>query len=157
MERDERAAIIPGVILVCLGLALLAAQFVPGIGGETVVFGLGLAFLAIYFYMREFGFLVPAGVLTGLGLGLIAKRTIGGGAAVLGLGLGFVAIWVLDRLYTRASNFWPLIPGGILLVVGLGTTVPSLGAVVGRLWPLGLVILGVVFVVLALRGRGAPR
>jgi hypothetical protein len=38
---------------------------------------------------------------------------------VLGLGLGFIAIWVIALLLEGARDrVWPLIPGGILAVVG---------------------------------------
>lgn len=149
--RDGR--IIPGVILVVLGLALLAAQFVPGIGGEVVVPALGAAFLVLYFYTRTYGFLIPGCILTGLGLGILAETRLavpGVEPVVLGLGLGFVAIFAIDAAYTRFSNWWPLIPGGILVVVALAPAFPQLAPVIGKLWPLGLVIVGLVLVFAAL-------
>lgn len=153
-RKDGR--IIPGVILVVLGLALLAAQWIPGLGGEVVVLGLGIAFLALYFYTRTYGFLVPGGVLTGLGLGIVAESRLQLGGAepvVLGLGLGFLLIAVLDAAFTRFSNWWPLIPGLILVLIGLAPAFPQFGPVLEKLWPLALVIVGLVLVVLALTRR----
>lgn len=156
MADDRRGAIVPGVILVALGLALLAAQFVPGLGGEVVLLGLGAAFLAVGFYQRAYGLLIPGCILTGLGTGIAAGDALGGELVVVGLGLGFIAIWVIDRLYTRASNWWPLIPGGILLTVGIAIALPDIAPVVVRLWPIVLIVIGVALVAVALgRGRGA--
>lgn len=145
--------IIPGVILVVLGLALLAAQFVPGLGGEVVLPALGVAFLALYFYTRTYGFLVPGCILTGLGVGVLAERTVHLGGiepVVLGLGFGFLAIAAVDAVYTRFSNWWPLIPGGILVAVAVAPAFPQLAPIAGKLWPLVLVIVGLALVVAAL-------
>lgn len=155
MADDRRAGIVAGAILVALGLALLAGRFVPGFAGELVVLGLGGAFLALYFYTRQYGLLVPGGVLTGLGLGIVAQRTFGPQSVTIGLGIGFVLVWVFDRLYTRASNWWPLVPGGILTAAGLAAAVPSLGRYADVLWPLVLLVVGAVLIVMALRGRHA--
>jgi hypothetical protein len=155
MADDRRKAIIPGAILILLGAILLAAEFLPGLGLEDfAVLAIGIVFLVAFLLQRQYGFLVPAGILTGLGLGIVAEQWFGGDLTVLGLGLGFIAIWVLDRLVTRASTWWPLIPGGILVVVGITAAFPWLAPLVGRLWPVAIVAVGVVLVVLALARRG---
>ncbi len=92
----------------------------------------------------------------GLGLGVLAEDRLGAAGVqlvVLGLGLGFVAVWALDRLYTRSSNYWPLIPGGILVLVAIAPAVPPLGVIVEQLWPVALIAVGIALVVAALTRR----
>ena len=62
---------------------------------------------------------------------------------MLSIAGGFLGIWVLGSIYRLPQNhWWPLIPGGILTLVGLvqisRTDVD--GAL--RLWPVILVVLG---------------
>jgi len=60
----------------------------------------------------------------------------------IGLGLGFVAIFVVQLVVARASHWWPLIPGGILVLVGLAETVPQAQAVLEKGWPVILIVIG---------------
>ena len=52
---------------------------------------------------------------------------------VLTLGLGFCLIWVLER-----KHWWALIPGGILVMVGLSNFWGIM-----QFWPIALIALGV--------------
>lgn len=120
-----------GLLLIGLGGALLLAV-TTDIGGEVVVGFIGLAFLAAYAAQRTYGFLIPGGILTGLGVGLLLESLgVGGDVVTFGLGAGFVAIAIVDRLVTpgRAAWWWPLIPGAVLLLSSAGsvTGVPDLG------------------------------
>jgi hypothetical protein len=153
-DEDRRAAIIPGALLILLGLLFLAAQFLPGLRlGDFVVLVIGLVFLGAFAYQRQYGFLVPGGILTGLGLGIAVQSVTGQDLVVLGLGLGFLAVWALDAAVTRTSNWWPLIPGGVLVLVGLATLVPSLALVLARMWPLLLIAAGIVLVLVSFGRR----
>lgn len=157
MADRRNPQIVGGVILVVLGVALLIAQLVPGLGGEVVLPAIGVAFLVAYFYMRQYGFLVPGGILTGLGIGVVLQNRVQLGGVeivVLGLGLGFLLIWVLDAVYTRFSNWWPLIPGTILVAVAVAPAIPQLGDLVERLWPVLLIAAGIALVIAALARRG---
>ena len=83
------------------------------------------------------GFLIPGAIILGLGVGLVLHSFQffggwGGDVVTLGLGLGFCLIWVLER-----RHWWALIPGGILVLVGLSTIY-----IFGALWPLALIALG---------------
>ncbi len=123
-----RDRIVLAIILIVVGVVSLASQmfeFSTDVGGLVVtVIGLGL--LAAFAYTRQYGYLIPAGIMTGLGVGIIASESFAfvdeqttGGAIVLGLGVGFLAIWVIGGIMRLAQNhWWPLIPGGILAVVG---------------------------------------
>lgn len=138
--RSTRTA---GLILIALGVALLIA-LTTDVGGESVIGFLGLAFLVAYATSRAYGYLVPGGILTGLGAGLVIESLGGPSASVLlGLGGGFLAIALIHRLVGTAGSgwWWPLIPGGVLTVVGASNLpgTPNLGR---YLIPIALIAIG---------------
>lgn len=134
-----------GLLLIGLGGIVLLA-ITTDIGGEIVVGFIGVAFLIAYATNRTYGLLIPGGILTGLGAGMLLESAgVGGDVAAFGLGAGFVAIAVIDQLVTpgRSAWWWPLIPGGVLLVSSAGsvTGVPDLGR---YLLPAVLIAIGAV-------------
>lgn len=146
-----------GVLLVFLGVALLLIDL-TGVGGVAVVLLGGLAFLATYAATRSYGFLVPGGILTGFGSALVAQD-VGwtDDVALLGLGSGFLLIPVV-QLLARAPReggwWWPVIPGGIL--VGLGVIEHLQGSAAGLVLPGLLIILGLSFLLSAALRRPEP-
>ena len=107
-ERRDNAAVTFGAVLVVVGAVLLGARFndVVAAGGPALWIGLG--FLTWWAFSGNYGLLVPAGVLTGLGVGLmLAHARLLTELAALGLGVGFLVIYALDAL-RRAT----LEPGG---------------------------------------------
>ncbi|MGH8246894.1 MAG: hypothetical protein ACREUU_10730 [Gammaproteobacteria bacterium] len=100
---DQRRSVL-GVILIVLGIVFLIGQRL-NVGGEGVVAAIGLAFLTAYAFTRNYGFLVPGGIMTGLGIGIIYENRLNGEGApvLLGLGLGFISIAVVD-LHGAARN-----------------------------------------------------
>jgi hypothetical protein len=150
----NRHSIIPGIVLIGLGVFLLIAQ-TTGVGGEAIVAVIGAAFLVAYAFTRQYGFLVPGGIVTGLGVGIIVETQLGGGSAVLlGLGLGFISIYLVDTLVaTRPAGWWPLIPGGILATIGVFVAAGQEGwlAEIARLWPLALIVIGAYVILVQLR------
>lgn len=149
---------VAGIILIALGVLFLLGQSLQ-IGGEAVVALIGAAFLVAYALTRQYGFLVPGGIMTGLGIGIIYEDRLdaGGAAVLLGLGGGFLLIYVVSALRGRApGDWWPLIPGGILTIIGLMLAANATGAlaVIGRWWPAVLVIAGL-FIILRRPARPA--
>jgi hypothetical protein len=166
----------PGLGLVLVSLVLALGTFVPeSVVGAFFIVVPGVVLLVIYAWRKAYPFLIPACLLLVLGLVIPGLPTWTGMAqeqdmAAAGLlscaiGLAFVAMYLIDRFYTRASNWWPLIPGLVLLVVGalLGLTGLGRGLTMGqwqalsdlqvKLWPLVLIALGVWLVLrYALRG-----
>lgn len=152
---DQRS-LIAGVALVVLG-AYLAFVQITGFGGEAVVALIGLAFLGAYAVTRTYGFLIPGAIMTGLGVGILWETQIdpGGGSVVIGLGVGFLAIYVIDRMISaETAHWWPLIPGGILTVVGVMIVAGQQRWLeqMEWLWPVALVAIGAVLILLQLRG-----
>ena len=102
-------------VLIVLGaLLLLGNLFDLGSGIFFIV--LGGAFLAGHFSTRNYGLLIPAMILIGLGMGISLQDI-----RLLGfrdywvpfcLGLGFATIYLIDRITWFQSGSWPLWPGG---------------------------------------------
>lgn len=152
----RKEPVLTGLVLIVLGLGLYALRNAHI--DEAVGFvALGGAFLAAYFYRRQYGFLVPGGILLGLGLGLMGfgpLQPLVDEPVPFGLGLGFLLVWALDRAYTRAGSWWPLVPGGVLVLVGVAEDSGSVEWFLEQGWPLAVVAVGVILVIGGLLGRG---
>ena len=159
IQRSRRNHIASGAALVVIGLVALALQYVEGPARAIILVLAGGSFIATYLYSDIYGLLIPGGILAGLGLGSLAEWQ---GLAVpdphaIGLGVGFVAIYVIERLFRHRAHWWPLIPGGILMLSGVGAHFGDVGHILWRWAPAVLVILGVVLVTRAIaRGSGVP-
>lgn len=128
---------------------------------------LGVIFLGWGFLQRHAGPMIPGGILTGLGLGVVAQQTlftdasdeIRGAIVVLGLALGFLVIMPLSQLVEGRFHWWPAIPGAILLVVSLTMFAGPGGVAVlqalNYLWPIALIVVGAYLIWLIYRPRGA--
>lgn len=150
-----------GVLLVALGVVLIVGRWL-GVGAEAIVALLGIGFLSAYVATRAYGFLIPGGILTGLGTGVVVAAAGGPGASpVLGLGVGFLTIAVVDRAvagWERPGWWWPLIPGGILTIVGV-SEIPELEPIARYLLPAALIAVGIWLIAFSPRRRaerGAP-
>lgn len=152
---------IPGIILIVVGITLLAAQWFERAGG-LVLGGLAFMFLALYVGTRKDGFLVPGAILAGLAIGVGLEEngyTLNGSVVVLGLAGGFLAIYVIDMLFGSHPHWWPLIPGGILAIVGGSQAIGGTEAqeIVSRWWPAVLIVVGVIVLFARQRQLKAPR
>jgi hypothetical protein len=158
-RHRESPALTIGAVLVVVGAVLLAYRFSDTLaaGGAPLVIGLG--FVTWWAVGGGFGLVVPGGVLSGIGVGLILEEAgFYGDAVPFGLGLGFLAIYVLDALRRREwSRWWPLVPGAVLVVVGLFGDTSAWESLGGFGWPLILIAVGVVVLVVALSRRGTRR
>jgi hypothetical protein len=140
-----------GIILVVLGLMFLAAQWFD-FTGAAVLGSISVFFVAMYATTRKYGFLIPGMILGGLAVG-VGLQEYGydpnGGVVVLGLGAGFIAIYLINVVVQTPASWWPLIPGGILSVVGATQVAEGTAAAetVARLWPVGLIVAGVIVLV----------
>jgi hypothetical protein len=161
MDEQNRGRYIAGAVLILLGIAFFAMQFLGELGTSAILFGVGVIFLVVYFFTRSYGFLIPGCILAGLALGQVADQagmfTVSGLSGI-GLGIGFLAIFVIDWLYTRNFRWWPLIPGGIIVVGGIASANENLQTLISRGWPLILVVVGLVILAGAfgLTGRRNP-
>ena len=101
-------------------MTLFAVQLL-NLDGDVIVLVIGLVFAIAFAATRRYGLLIPAGIMTGLGTGILLEDFgVMGEPVVLGLGLGFLAIYAADFLTSGASapgRWWPLIPGAILTII----------------------------------------
>jgi hypothetical protein len=155
MDRRNYA---PGFLLVGFGALLYLVQAAV-IGGEALLVLIGAALLAAYALTRQYAFLVPGSIMTGLGLGVLwdAQTAYQGGAVLVGLGLGFGMVCIVDLVvkHTRAP-WWPLIPGGILTTIGVLIETGREGYLADFAWlgPLALVVIGIVLLITQGAGHG---
>jgi hypothetical protein len=155
-QRDQWVG---GAVLIAIGGALLLGQLV-GDAGQFILLGIGIVLLVLFAVSRNPGTLIGGGIVTGLGAGvLVAANTTGdiAGAAVLfGLGLGFVGVWLVGTLLRLPeTRVWPLIPGAILVVIGVVVLAgPEAAEALELLWPIALIGVGAVVIVAAFMGRG---
>ncbi len=166
---NRRSAILPGLLFILIGAWLLARNLnlpVPGLErlwpGVLVLFG--LAFLGQYLASgrRDEGlvFVGLAGTLLGaffftITLGYLSWGDLGTYWPIFVLigGVAFLGQWLAkpaDR-GLLVPAVMALLVGGVALVFTLGLLDASLAAQVGRLWPLGLIVLGVIMLISYLR------
>ena len=140
------------IILIVVGAGGLATQTLKpttDVGG-WIVLTIGLALLGAFAYTRNYGYLIPGGILTGLGAGIIASQALTfpndetkSGAIVLGLGLGFLSIWVVGAIVRVAQHhWWPLIPGGILTAIGGALLIGGQAVRLLDYWGVAIIALG---------------
>jgi hypothetical protein len=159
--------VITGVVVIALGLIMFIATVTDSqLVGQMIVLLLGVTFLAWGVMVRHPGPLIPGCILSGLGVGILLSQWLStsisgqaqGGIVTLCMGLGFLLIMPVQQFVTRqAAHWWPLIPGGILTLTGLGLLLGDAGLTMltwmGRLWPLAVIGVGLALLYQALRSQ----
>jgi hypothetical protein len=119
-------------VLVAIGSIIVVSRLVPGTG-EYVLLAVGLTCLVAFLLTREYGYAVAAGIVGGLGVGVVLSATVqdpnDGAVFMLSLAGGFAAVWILGFFAVLPErNPWPLAPAAILAAVGISivTDTPSL-------------------------------
>lgn len=121
-------ALVPGGVLFGLGFAMLFTQHSWTDFTLCLGLGVGLPLLIWGLAVRLIGLVIPGCLLLGAGLGVyFAWRSpmAGNGLTQTGILLAYLALgWglmtIFGRWVTRHYIWWPLIPGGIFAVVGMG-------------------------------------
>ena len=171
----RKGTIIPALFLILLGVYFLLNELSIGIPGwDTIwpVFPLagGLAFLAGYPFgsRRDPGlvFVGTAATLVGLWcffitLGPLAYRDLGTWWPVFVLigGVAFLAQWAAARFRDWGALFLALVAlvvGGTALAVTLQPLGPQTRALLPRLWPVILILVGLMTLLRAVLGRRSP-
>jgi hypothetical protein len=159
--------IVGGLVLIAIGGLALLSQF-TNLESMALLFlpALGAIFLVWGIAVRHFGPMIPGGILSGIGLGTIlvtrtfetAGESVQGGAFMLAFAGGWATITILSAIFTRETQWWPLIPGGIMALIGgtilLGGVFKTALILAGRFWPLALIVLGIYVLWQALRSSG---
>ncbi len=147
-----------GIALILIGAAILLGRWLD-IGSYTVIL-LGSAMLVWGSLSRRTGWIIPGGVLTGIGLGILVMngpwripQVDQNGVFLLCFALGWFLITLLTALFT-CTQWWALIPGGIMAFIG-GTILVTNGAVrwedLNLVYAFLLILVGLVL--LTLSGR----
>lgn len=156
MINTSQGRLAAGAILIVVGLILLASQLVEGLADHVWTLLIGGLFVTGYFYRRAYGLLIPGCILLGIGLGNLGQGPILqlGDFDSIALGLGFLAIFVIDTLYRGRSHWWPLIPGGVLVISGLAEGSQAFKDLLTVGWPGILILIGLIILSGTFRGAG---
>lgn len=152
----SRDNIVGGVILIAVGILALVGQFVNlGDWGIYFVAGLGGLFLLLGILRRDIGWLIPGGILGGLGTGIVLvagpwqtalTEDQQGGVFLLAFAAGWLLITALSAVFTRETAWWALIPAGILALIGatvlFGGAFETVLRWLGQGWPVVLILIG---------------
>ncbi len=150
----KRQQLVWGVVLVSVGVWMLVNNFTGWELGATLPLALGLFFLVWGSVNRKIGFLIPGGILTGIGAGAVLlegpfnglEGETAGGLFLLTFALGWALITLTSALFVRKVTWWPLIPGGIMAFIGgallIGDPMTTVLEYAGQGWPIVLIAIG---------------
>jgi hypothetical protein len=116
-----------GLALLIVSILALLTHYWPGRFEFLLLPLFGVGFLAWAVIGGVSGFLIPGGILCGIGFGYWAQRWSGfgygtnaGQAVFLGaVALGFLLITLLSLIFFRSRVLWPLWPAAFVATAGL--------------------------------------
>ncbi len=155
LKMKNRNEIVGGGILILLGVIFLLLQWLPDNLGIFVPLIIGVVLLGWGIVAHHAGPIIPGGIMTGIGVGVLLVEWIfpqaNDAIFLLGFGMGWVLITVVTALFTNETHWWPLIVAGIMLFIGAAATwggiLLTLLSWAGSLWPLALILVGVYLVI----------
>ncbi|MFC1922681.1 hypothetical protein ACFLY4_05275 [Chloroflexota bacterium] len=159
VERTEKwMLIISYTMLAVAGLVtLLTLGLLPDPFVATyVLLAIGLPFLAAFLFNRmNWGFLIPAYVLLVIGLMVplidlgVLNGTLIATYVLIAIAIPFFVVYILNT-----KNWWALIPGGILALIGFGFLIAA--ASVEYLFAAGLIVAGILIVLRQFTKKDEP-
>lgn len=140
-----------GAMLIIFGIGFFTLQFLGDMAQSTIIFFIGTAFIIGYAFSRNYGLLIPGGILLGVGLGTVGEQSTlsFAGIEAISLGLGFASIYIVHGGCHDKSHWWPLIPAVALIISGLASGSVTMGQIWVISWPLILVVGGAMILVRA--------
>lgn len=158
-DRQHWWALIPGMVLLSIGVLILLSAFVPGfdegLGGLIILAGIGLGFIFVYLADHAHWWaLIPGGILVTLGIVAASDQFVSegatGGILFVGFGLTFLVVALAPN--PAGKMRWALVPAVVLAIFGLIIFFAAENMLVYIL-PLAFIIAGGVMVWRALRSR----
>lgn len=146
--------LIPGCVIAAAGLATAYSPFQWLNYVLFIPAALGLVFLGWGTTNRLFGLIIPGCLLVGIGPGIFYAWARPGepnslaqtGIMLVVFAMGWGLITLFSRVTTQTFIWWPLIPAGILAVVGwglyLGGNPDNALSFIGNTGSIGLIIFG---------------
>lgn len=157
-RRQRRAGggvtlIVIGVLAILLQSGVLRGNLWP----QLFLPALGLIFLLWGMLTHRGGLLIPGGILLGLGAGAVLTETLfktaapeqQGGIVMTAFGLGWILITLTSAITTDRTMWWALVPGGILLALGiiiLLGVIASAAQYINWAWPIALILVGLLII-----------
>ncbi len=147
-------AFTPGSIFASTGACLMFSSLRVVDFVLYISISLGLAFLVWSAAQRLFGLAIPGSLLIGIGLGVFLGwrnlENINGlaqtGMMLVWFGISWGLIIIFGKVIREQFIWWPLIPGGVLAMVGWGLYIggnpSSVLSFIGNTGSLGLIIVG---------------
>ncbi len=162
--RKQQAFLLLGSIAAISGILSILGDlriFRFEITGELFFALLGLVFIFIYYSKKNIGFLIPGAILISLGCYIYLMENFNSSELwpmfFILLGIAFYSIYFI-ALYGKEN--WPLVVGTILMLVGLVFLTFSYGILDWRLWqyynylwPLLLILVGVLILIRTIKGK----
>ncbi len=146
MTKRNRG-IVAGVALIVLGLSLYFLREIdPGKWYITFTV-IGGAFVAGYFYTKNFALLAVGCLTLGLSIGSVGERSFfdPDRGDFLPLGAAFIGMFAIKLAYERKTTWWPLIPGVALIALAF-YYLEQWWRFMQNNWPLVLVVIGAVVI-----------
>ncbi len=153
-EKVASWPLIPASVFISCGLCFLFNKLAVVDFVLFISIGLGIAFLAWSWYARLFGLSIPGalilsgGVSVFLAWGSLAPQNplTQTGIMLVWFSLGWAVIILAYRLLRNRFIWWPLIPGGVILTVGLGLFIGGNAGgplnFIGNAGSIGLILFG---------------
>ncbi len=127
-RSSSQVRLVMGFSLIIFGLLLMVGSTtgLVRLMGLVFLLGLGLMLLLWGVLARTQGPMIPGALLTGVSIGALLTQEVYGlrnvetaGVHALCIAGGFLLITLLTGVFSGPTLWWPLIPGGLLLLGGL--------------------------------------
>ena len=144
-DRRQWWAAIPGCTLVGLALSSLLGSGAGAWSGLAFLGSIGVGFALVYLSDREHWWaLIPAGALLSVGTVSVLPEHARGGALFLGLAATFAVVAIVPTSGGRQT--WAWFASAALAILG-ALLVGGVSDLIGILWPVALIAVGLLLIV----------
>jgi len=159
-NRDNWWALIPGIILSTIAIAIGLDAFLPGVDitpliGPIILGGIGLSFFLVYLAEKSnWWAIIPGGVLFTIAVVALMESSstalATGAIFFLGIGITFALVAILPNSVGQMR--WAWIPAGVLGIMGVLILVAAEN-LINYIWPIALILAGGFLIWRAFRSR----